>query len=96
MRHLSPEQLDNIQTLSQRAGRQYKSIPQGAATSVWCAAVARPQDIGGRYCQDCDVADCTDAPQAGDGVRRYALDPARAHALWAKSEELVGEQFAFE
>ena len=29
-----------------------------------------------------------------DGVRPYALDPEHAKALWAKSEELVGERFA--
>ena len=28
------------------------------------------------------------------GVRPYALDPERAKALWAKSEEMVGERFA--
>ncbi len=28
------------------------------------------------------------------GVRAYALDPERAKALWAKSEEMVGERFA--
>ena len=27
------------------------------------------------------------------GVRPYALDPERAKALWAKSEEMVGERF---
>ena len=27
------------------------------------------------------------------GVKPYALDPERAKALWAKSEEMVGEQF---
>ena len=27
------------------------------------------------------------------GVRRYAIDPDSARALWAKSEELVGEKF---
>ena len=27
------------------------------------------------------------------GVRSYALDPERAKALWAKSEEMVGERF---
>jgi hypothetical protein len=27
------------------------------------------------------------------GVRPYALDPDRAKALWAKSEEMVGERF---
>ena len=29
-----------------------------------------------------------------DGVRPYALDLEHAKALWAKSEELVGERFA--
>jgi len=29
------------------------------------------------------------------GVRPYAVDPARAEALWRKSEELVGERFAY-
>ena len=28
-----------------------------------------------------------------EGVRPYALDPDRAKALWAKSEEMVGERF---
>ena len=28
-----------------------------------------------------------------EGVRPYALDPARAKALWSKSEEMVGERF---
>jgi hypothetical protein len=27
------------------------------------------------------------------GVRAYAIDPDRAEALWAKSEEMVGETF---
>jgi NAD(P)-dependent dehydrogenase (short-subunit alcohol dehydrogenase family) len=27
------------------------------------------------------------------GVRAFALDPGRAKALWAKSDELVGERF---
>ena len=27
------------------------------------------------------------------GVRPYALDPEHAKALWAKSEEMVGERF---
>jgi hypothetical protein len=27
------------------------------------------------------------------GVRAYAIDPARADALWSRSEDLVGERF---
>ena len=72
-----------------------KTVPQGAATSVWAGAVADADAVGGRYCEDCHVAEVT-GPEAGalsSGVRPYALDPERARALWAKSEELVGETF---
>src|SRR6201981_322694 len=34
---------------------QWKSIPQGAATSVWAAVVAPASEIGGRYCENCHV-----------------------------------------
>lgn len=71
----------------------YKSIPQGAATSVWAAAVAPAAAIGGHYCEDCHVAEFEEDPGVRGGVRRYALDPERAKALWAKSEEMVGERF---
>src|SRR6476646_5551581 len=34
---------------------QWKSIPQGAATSVWAAVVAPVDEIGGQYCENCHV-----------------------------------------
>lgn len=70
-----------------------KTVPQGAATSVWAAVVAGADDIGGRYCEDCQVAQIVDGEGLRGGVRPYALDSERAMALWAKSEELVGERF---
>jgi NAD(P)-dependent dehydrogenase (short-subunit alcohol dehydrogenase family) len=72
---------------------RYKSIPQGAATSVWAACVADAAAIGGRYCEDCHVAEVISVPGLFGGVRPYALDPQHAQALWRKSEELVGERF---
>jgi len=76
---------------------QWKTIPQGAATSVWAAVAAPAEEIGGRYCEDCHVAKTTpeDLPATSmyEGVRGYALDPSNAEALWKKSEELVGEKF---
>jgi NAD(P)-dependent dehydrogenase (short-subunit alcohol dehydrogenase family) len=72
----------------------WKTIPQGAATSVWAAAVAPPELVGGLYCENCDVAKLTNDAHMRGGVRSYALDPDRARALWAKSEEMVGEHFA--
>ncbi|CAB3788237.1 SDR family NAD(P)-dependent oxidoreductase [Pararobbsia alpina] len=76
---------------------QFKTVPQGAATSVWAAVVASAEDIGGRYCENCHVseivADDVVITPVSEGVRRYALDPASADALWRKSEEMVGESF---
>lgn len=72
---------------------EFKSIPQGAATSVWAAAVADPAAIGGRYLEDCHVAELAEDEGLRAGVRAYALDPDNAKALWAKSEEMVGERF---
>jgi hypothetical protein len=72
---------------------QFKTIPQGAATTVWAGIFATPNAVGGQYCEDCHVAETVSDPNRRDGVRAYALDPDRAKALWAKSEEMVGEQF---
>jgi NAD(P)-dependent dehydrogenase (short-subunit alcohol dehydrogenase family) len=75
-------------------GFRWKTIPQGAATSVWCAVVADADLIGGRYCENCQLAEVVPATFSGrTGVRSYAADPAHAQALWAKSEQLVGERF---
>jgi hypothetical protein len=72
----------------------YKSIPQGAATSVWAGCVADADAVGGRYCEDCHVAEVVSTPGLRGGVRPYALDPQRAQALWQKSEGMVGERFS--
>jgi NAD(P)-dependent dehydrogenase (short-subunit alcohol dehydrogenase family) len=76
---------------------QWKSIQQGAATSVWAGAVASADEIGARYCENCHVgsivADDVEISAVSEGVRGYALDPNGANALWKKSEQLVGETF---
>jgi NAD(P)-dependent dehydrogenase (short-subunit alcohol dehydrogenase family) len=72
---------------------KWKSIAQGAATSVWAGVVAPPEMVGGRYCEDCHVAEILEGEGIRGGVRPYALDPERAKALWAKSEKMVGERF---
>ena len=73
-----------------------KTVPQGGATSVWAGVVAPADEIGGRYCMDCHaVTRLTDEPldPTADGVRPYALDAARAAALWTQTERWVGESF---
>jgi NAD(P)-dependent dehydrogenase (short-subunit alcohol dehydrogenase family) len=76
---------------------QWKTIPQGAATSVWAGVVASADEIGGRYCENCHVGktvpDDVTITAVSEGVRGYALDAKSADELWKKSEELVGESF---
>ncbi|MFS2111157.1 SDR family NAD(P)-dependent oxidoreductase [Sphingomonas sp. Sphisp140] len=74
---------------------QWKTIPQGAATTVWAGFVAPAEEVAARYCENCHVSQVTDGliNPVSEGVRSYALDPENAKALWAKSEEMVGERF---
>jgi len=99
-RHMTREAIDAMitslnesQAAAGGAPFRFKTIPQGAATSVWAAIVAAPEEVGGRYCEDCHVAEVVEGEGLRGGVRPYALDPDRARALWAKSEDMVGERF---
>jgi len=103
-RHVDPTQIQKmIEQMNQqlavegKSSFQWKTIPQGAATSVWAAVVASADEIGGRYCENCHVGrivpDNVTISGVSEGVRGYALDDKNAEALWKKSEELVGESF---
>ena len=86
----------SINAANQAAGAPvfaWKTVPQGAATSVWAGVVAPADEVGGLYCEDCHVAEPLEGVDIRGGVRAYALDPDHAKALWAKSEEMVGERF---
>jgi NAD(P)-dependent dehydrogenase (short-subunit alcohol dehydrogenase family) len=91
--------IDEVNEQHKAAGKApfvLKSVPQGAATSVWAAVLADAHEVGGRYCENCHVAELVTEPElnvVSEGVRTYALDAERAKALWVKSEAMVGEQF---
>jgi NAD(P)-dependent dehydrogenase (short-subunit alcohol dehydrogenase family) len=99
-RHMTPELRQMMAKSIEDANKagnlppfEWKTVPQGAATSVWAGFVAPADLVGGKFCEDCQVAERNENPAARGGVRGYALDPENAKALWAKSEELVGERF---
>jgi NAD(P)-dependent dehydrogenase (short-subunit alcohol dehydrogenase family) len=91
------EQINKDREAEGKGPFEFKTIPQGAATSVWAAVVAAPDEVGGRYCENCQVGkalgDDAVISRGNEGVRKYALDPQSAEALWRKSEEMVGESF---
>lgn len=70
-----------------------KTIPQGAATTVWCATSPLLNDIGGVYCEDADVAELGTGVPGSAGVMPYSLNEAGAMRLWKLSEELSDVTF---
>jgi NAD(P)-dependent dehydrogenase (short-subunit alcohol dehydrogenase family) len=86
--------LDRMNAERVAAGKprfEWKSIPQGAATSVWAGFVADAAEVGGKYCEDCHLAKVIEGPvdPVEEGVYSYAIDPERAKELWRKSEQLT-------
>ncbi len=103
-RSMEPGALDGmLNQINERLAKEgkgpfaWKTVPQGAATSVWAGVAAEADAVGAHYCENCHVghvvADDVEITVDSEGVRTYALDPANAAALWKKSEELVGETF---
>lgn len=96
--HFSQEELqgllESISKARSEAGlepSELKDVAQAAATSVWAAAVADKDEIGGHYLEDCAVAPIDDTPNPfADGVKSYALDANKAAQLWAISEVMIG------
>ncbi|TAA11356.1 SDR family NAD(P)-dependent oxidoreductase [Pseudoxanthomonas winnipegensis] len=75
-----------------------KTPEQGAATTLWAATSARLEGLGGRYCEDVDIAAWFVPGNEGRaGVKPHALDPDQAERLWAYSARLTGvDAFAAE
>ena len=69
----------------------YKTMQQGAATTIWCATNPALDAIGGVYCENADIAAAVTANHATlDGVLPWAIDQAAAERLWALSETMTG------
>jgi len=81
--------------------KKLKTIPQGAATTIWCATSPLLNDIGGVYCENADIAELDlgnienrfDDPSTLRGVQPYSLDEANAKRLWDLTEKMTGVKF---
>ncbi|MFG3172592.1 oxidoreductase [Streptomyces sp. NPDC048200] len=80
------------------SARQLKTVPQGAATTVWCATSPALEGLGGVYCENCDISPLVPEEdreawlrdeKAPAGVLAYAVDPEQAARLWELSERLT-------
>jgi NAD(P)-dependent dehydrogenase (short-subunit alcohol dehydrogenase family) len=87
-RHMDPAELERLRA---SGTFKYKTLEQGAATSVLVATSPHLDGIGGRYFEDCNEASVIDAPtpETGQGVAAYALDPGNAERLWDVSLRML-------
>jgi len=93
-RHITDEELAAFGIFREngelRSPAGFKSVEQGAATSVWCAVTPALDGKGGVYCEDCDIAPVVpNDSKILSGVRRWAIDRSTARALWDLSEQLT-------
>lgn len=77
-------------------GSPLKSVSQGAATQVWGAVSPELEGVTGIYLEDVQIAKHIPSDVLSAlGVIEEALDQESADQLWAISEKIVGEKFAF-
>jgi NAD(P)-dependent dehydrogenase (short-subunit alcohol dehydrogenase family) len=98
-RHLSLEDLQGLGAVDAQGqpldNPAYKSIPQGAATTVWAAVSPQLDGHGGVYLEDADIAVvAADDHQGPTGVHAWAVDPEASDRLWELSERLLGRSFS--
>ena len=88
---LQRHQLENATPEIQRIFDEYpwKTLEEGAATSLLLAASPLVEGVTGRYFEDGNEAEVTSDPDAENGVRPHALDAGDAARLWDLSIELL-------
>ena len=76
--------------------RNYKSVEQGAATTVWAAlSLELEHRYGGRYLTDCGAASPWQDGDRVDGSRyaEHVYDEGAEEMLWTRSCELLGIRY---
>lgn len=107
-KHLSTERLKEMGNLDADGepvidpDRDMKSLPQGAATHIWCAVSPQLEGMGGVFCANSDIAAIEQGETAltlegrdrrTSHVAAYAIDPDSARRLWTISETMTGIGF---
>lgn len=93
-RHFTDAQKESLAAAEAAGIFRYKTIGQGAATTVVAAVAPEFARTGGHYLDDareaCPVPDDAALADHPHGVKEWALDPALARRLWTVSAELTG------
>lgn len=93
-RHLPKDEMvalgwiDESGEMSEVARAVFKTPDEGASTTLWCALSRQLANMGGLYCEDCDVAAvATAASPRHIHVAPHAVDLEDADRLWALTDQ---------
>ena len=93
-RNFSAKQRESLDAAEAAGVFTYKTIEQGAATTLVAAVAPQFAHTGGHYLDDCreayTVPNDANLAQHPHGVKEWALDPAIALRLWDVSWDLIG------
>ncbi|MEV7930999.1 SDR family NAD(P)-dependent oxidoreductase [Kitasatospora sp. NPDC088779] len=92
-RNFTTEQKQSLDAAEAAGVFTYKTIQQGAATTMVAAVAPQFAHSGGHYLDDSQeaytVPNDADLAQHPHGVKEWALDPALAERLWVVSTDLL-------
>lgn len=93
--NLTDEEMASMGAITAAGQRGYDSynderitIPEGAATIVWCATAPELHQHGGVYCENCDIAPVAMDSSQRVGVKPWAVDKEQALRLWRETPSL--------
>jgi NAD(P)-dependent dehydrogenase (short-subunit alcohol dehydrogenase family) len=93
-RHFSQDMRDHLDRLEAAGVVTYKSVAQGAATTLVAAVAPEFARTGGHYLDDgreaATVPDAAELAGNTHAVKRWARDPIAARRLWEVSLDLIG------
>lgn len=92
-RHMTQDDMAQFGSQAHETGIEFKTVEQGAATSVWAATSPALEGKAGLYLEDCQIGKPAAEVPPSMGYFDYGLDKASAEKLWQLSEQIVGESF---
>lgn len=88
-KHIPSEVKETWETNKQIASFM-KSTEQGAATTLVAAVSKEWEGKGGKYLEDCHIADFITQGNGASGVMPYAYDEAKEDRLWKLTLDVLG------
>jgi NAD(P)-dependent dehydrogenase (short-subunit alcohol dehydrogenase family) len=92
-RNFTTQQKESLDAAEAAGVFAYKTVEQGAATSIVAAVAPEFARTGGHYLDDAreayTVPNNAELAQHPHGVKEWALDPATAERLWVVSADLI-------